>query len=227
MKKRIYVITDSIGCPREETMVEVTWVDRFIQKWGGDYAIYTYCQRGLSLGNVVSDYVLQYSPDVIITQMGIVDSARRVLRPMVQNFLSKLLGNNSKIIKNYIQKNHYKLTQKKDYHYFSIEGYKAFYNNLLRLSQTNLIIVPIQPASDYMKKQVYRIQEDIDLYNEVFYEIAQDYPNRVFVAETWDRISEMEAYVLSDGHHLTENGHNLVFDSVDKIMTEISNGLQS
>ena len=77
---RILLITDSLGCPREEIAVYDTWTDRILSKWSsGKIHFYTLCKHGLAADDIDINYVKEISPDLIIMQIGIVDACPRAL----------------------------------------------------------------------------------------------------------------------------------------------------
>lgn len=39
MKKRILIITDSLGCPRKQIPPNQTWTEKIISKYGGEVLI--------------------------------------------------------------------------------------------------------------------------------------------------------------------------------------------
>lgn len=222
MKERMYILTDSLGCPREEISVEKTWTEGIIQKWSDCYAIYTQCVRGQSLRNVVSQFVLDYKPSVIVTQMGIVDAARRVLRPLEQQLISVIFRGHTETIRNYISKRHYKLTKRRNYRYCQLVVYERFYKELLENSNAKIVIIPIAPAGNYIKKQTYNIEADIKDFNEYFARLQSNNPNRVFLVNAYKKMSNINDFVLEDGHHLNEEGNRILFDECNKIIESLS-----
>ena len=77
---RILLITDSLGCPREEIAVYDTLTDRILSKCSsGKIHFYTLCKHGLAADDIDINYEKEISPDLIIMQIGIVDACPRAL----------------------------------------------------------------------------------------------------------------------------------------------------
>ena len=112
---RIVIITDSLGCPREEINVNDTWTDKILKQWSGyqSNSFYTVCSRGLSSKDVSLEYIALLKPDLIICQIGIVDACRRALSRTEQAIISRIpgLGN---IVKGFCSKHHLQITKMRE-----------------------------------------------------------------------------------------------------------------
>lgn len=89
MKKRILIVTDSLGCPREQIPSDVTWTERIISKYGSDVLIYTYCVYGLRCVDIPFGYIQFLKPNIIIFQFGICDACRRATPEKLLKFFQK------------------------------------------------------------------------------------------------------------------------------------------
>lgn len=87
MSKRILIITDSLGAPRNDEEVityDETWVGmltKHLQSQGQE--VLSFSENGLSSTSLLNDVkskLTLYNPNIIIAQFGIVDCAPRVLK---------------------------------------------------------------------------------------------------------------------------------------------------
>lgn len=215
-KIRILIITDSLGCPREETHVENTWPDMILQKWSnGNVVIYTQCSRGLSAGGIDYDRAHWLMPDIIICQIGVVDCTRRIMTRTELAIISRIPGIN-KIVRSICSKHMYKLTHLRNKHYTSEKVFRQKMQSIINYNQCEVYFIEIAPASEYMKKKVYHFEDDVCRYNNVFKKL--DYINGGGVIEAYKNEKDVEKLFLSDGHHLTSYGTNLVYRSVDRVI---------
>lgn len=210
-RRRVLILADSLGCPREGTPVENTWVDRILQKYSDKFIFYTYCEHGLSARNLKLNYIEEIKPEIIIVQIGIVDAVRRALPLNLLKVINaiKVLQN---IIRCFVRKNHYFLTKTKEIHYCNLDEFKAKINTLVGLTK-NSMFVTIAPPGKYMCDITYNVEADVAKYNEAIIDIANS--NSQTVANPYADISD---FLLEDGHHLNSVGVDAVYKSVDSYL---------
>ena len=215
---RAMIITDSLGCPRAETSVADTWTDKILQKWcDGKIVFYTQCYRGLSALDVDYDHVHWLTPDIIICQIGVVDCSRRVLTRTELRILSKIPIIN-KIVHRICSKYTYNLTKIRNRHYQSEKQFKEKMQSIIDDNKSEVYFIEIAPASNYMKHKLYNFEADIIRYNDILNNL--DYKNGGGVIQAYRDADNIENLFLSDGHHLTQYGTELVYNSVNKIIED-------
>lgn len=210
---RILLLTDSLGCPREETDVSDTWVDKILCKWSGKgVTFYTYCVHGLSASRIDVEYLREIQPDIIIMQIGIVDACRRALGKYEFEIVSRipLVGN---VVKKFCGKYHYLLSAVRNVHYCSRKKFYKAVNQICEESIGKVFFLKIAlPGSDLVKK-TYNVEKDVCAYNS----IAGTIPKLKVVDPYGSR--NPNAFLLSDGHHLNPLGNELLYKTVDDIIS--------
>lgn len=211
------LLTDSLGCPREEINVADTWTDKFLTKWSNDNIhFYTYCEHGLASKDININYVKEIEPDLIIMQVGIVDASRRCLSrgelrviqciPIVRRIIRKICN-----------EFHYAITRIRDVHYCSINKYEQIIRKIKDETGAEIVFIAIAPAGNGLVNKVYNIQYDIERYNSAVKAI----PDIRFL-NPYD--GNAEDYILSDGHHLNLRGEEMVFKAIDKVVEKFIQG---
>ncbi len=209
------LLTDSLGMPRENIPLEKTWVYKVIKKFGTKNIIFTFSRRGLTsdeIKNNSKDIFVYYNPDIVIAQFGIVDCTRRVL-PKRLRFIAR------GYIRKFIQKYHYAITKLYTLRYVSHNKFKEnilLFNNLAAQQGTTIIYIKISPPGEYLKKKVFKIEDDVRTYNELIISSSKNFKN-VIVIDPYKN-HKPEEFLLDDGHHLNEFGHELVFNSIKNFL---------
>ena len=138
---RVLLLTDSLGCPREETCVSETWTDRIMTKWSGNGLVfYTYCIHGLSVSRIHLEYLREISPDVIIMQVGVVDACRRALGKYEFEVVSRIPVVSS-IVKKICGKYHYFFTVVRNVHHCSQKKFFRILNQICEESIGSLLYI--------------------------------------------------------------------------------------
>lgn len=217
--KRVLLLTDSLGCPREEIPVKNTWTDMILQKYAtnSNYYFYTECKHGLSVSFFDLDYIREINPDLIICQVGIVDASRRAFPRLfirTVSFIKPL----SKIINRFARKYHKELTRINNIHYANKAVFEKKLRELLGYSKETVFISIAQPGQ-FLVDSVYNIENDVHVYNDILKIIAEDNNNCTFI-NPYSNETKNENYLLSDGHHLNEHGEILVFNAIDDYLKQ-------
>lgn len=211
---RVAIITDSLGCPREETEVSQTWVDRILSNsyLKQRYYFYTICKHGLCSRDVPVDYVVELSPDIIFLQVGIVDACRRVLGRRVERLVRCI-----PLIRNIVHfissKYHYQLTKLYDLHYASVSDYERMIRFILDKTKAVIFFVPIAPAGEVLRKKIYNIDNEIQKYNSIAQKIKG---KRLVYLKPYTTKKQI---FIQDGHHLNDLGIELVYEEVKEVLT--------
>lgn len=212
-QKRVLILTDSLGCPRNETTVEHTWTDKIL-KWGSreNYYFYTYCQHGLFFNNIPMQYILEIQPDIIIFQVGVVDACRRTMTKRAEKIFCRI-----PVIRKYIhlirKKYHFFITKHINIHYSTLKDVEMICETLIEKTRADLCFIEIAPSSIIMNNSIYNFSEDVKAYNEIFYRLKNNNIDRVSCLEPYKNINP-DIIFLNDGHHLNDKGLDLVYSAV-------------
>lgn len=228
--KRLTIITDSLGMPREREGIENTWVEllqvHLAQKdSGGGVIVYFFPQRGRHTRDLLAhkeDLLLHQASDIVIIQVGVVDSCRRLIKRGWGNIIESIPFIRS-VYKSISSRLMYPLTRLYNFHYVSP---KAFENNILTICEAiyqanpkaRILWLKIAPAGASLTRKVYAIREDIALYNEILERCAKA---RGFEVLDPYATSEASSITIRDGHHLSIYGHQLVYQTIkEKLCNE-------
>ena len=220
-KKRVILLTDSLGCPRKETSVEITWTDRVLRSFSGCY-FYSCCIHGLYAKMVPIEYIHELQPDLIIIQMGVVDACRRAMPDILEKIVRHipLLSN---LVRYVCRKFHFGITRLFNIHYTSVENFYSLFVNVLEHSETDICFITIAPASFVMKSKVYNFEQDVKEYNKVFLKLQNKYGKRIHIINPYEN-SDPDELFIGDGHHLNEKAHDIVFSSVSNYLSSFLGG---
>lgn len=211
--KRVLLLTDSLGCPRRETNVNITWTDRVMQKMkDSEFIFYTYCMHGLHFKKIPVEYIYEINPEIIILQVGVVDACRRTMHLLTDKIISKIRGINT-IIHFFRKKYHYRWTKLVNIHYSSLQDVEEMCIKLLKIKNVKICIIPIAPASSKMKKNTYNFENDVNAYNSIFYKLEANSDGRVICVNPYFE-SKCDDIFLEDGHHLNAIGLDLVYKEI-------------
>ena len=212
--KRVLLLTDSLGCPRDEIPVGKTWVDLILTKYSGspDVYFYTYCERGLSTNDLKMDYLEGLNPDIIICQIGIVDACRRAFSKRFIRLVS-VVRPLSMLVNSFAKKYHRFLTSVRDIHYASEPVFQKKIESIVSYAG-EVIFVSIAPPGDFLEKQVYNVTSDIEKYNGIIDDVCNKHDSCV-VIDPFRQGEVSKEFLLEDGHHLNEYGEEIVFSMVD------------
>lgn len=206
--KRIVIFSDSLALPRnipEVTFYEETYP--FLLK--KNYDVFQ-CSIG---GCVINDlliqtfYYSQFKPDIVILQSGIVDCAPRAFSRLTYRFFEE--NRIGRVFKKILDatistrciRNHRQLS------WTSISSFR----NCLRefkdqFCESQIFALSIVPASKEYDKKVPGIRNKIEDYNRIIKE--------VYLSNYIDLSDIPSEGIMSDGHHLTNIGHQFVYEKI-------------
>lgn len=216
--KRILIVTDSLGAPRDVNGEKIEYEDTWIYKLKNNYIniidvdVIFITINGLDsnqLLQLTNDKLKLYNADLILFQFGIVDCAPRVLRNIEIKIISilKLSG----LVKKIISKYHSKLSNLRNIQSINIyefeQNVKRIYEILSNID-IKVIHIPIAPpCSKYIQHSPY-INKNINNYNNILKKYSD-----IFLHNSYLDI-EIENIFLSDLHHLNKLGHELLFKNI-------------
>jgi hypothetical protein len=222
---RIVIVTDSLGIPREDTPIDVTWVSRIIKEYS-NYDIYTLMLPALSIELIhryKANIMNLYDPDIVIFQFGIVDATRRALPISISFLLSrmKIIGN---MLRPLLSKHHYYLSSLFNIHKTPLELFRHKLNDIVdcKMKKTEVIFIGIMPAGNILKRRVFNIELDIAEYNKALFSHSSNNDNIHMIKHS--RNLPTEKYIAEDdGHHLTIDGHEYIYNSIGKKLKLLTN----
>jgi len=221
------IISDSLGLPRSQDGINLLYK----KTW--PYLLFKHVEQNMKLtlslhtnygfdSNMLKEnipnYIL-YEPKYIFIQIGIVDCARRAISKKTLSVLSKIPLIN-KITKKITSKYHYELTKFFNITYTSKKDFSRNIETFLRnFNSSKIFIIPILPVAEPMKKKSFNIETQINDYNNIIKEISDKYNNVTYLENIFhDLKAEIEQYVYSDGYHLNEFGHNILFNKIKEAL---------
>lgn len=216
------LLTDSLGCPRDEIHVNQTWVDKLLlDKDLKKHSFYTQCFYSLSAKDVNYAYLNYLDPDIIICQIGIVDACRRALTNREIKVLSKIpiFGD---FIHEYCRKKHYILTKLRNIHKANLSEFSEAIDKIEKICNKCLILIEIAPAGDLLKEKEFNVINDIKEYNNVIYSKTKNTKIKIIKPYSEYGIDLYNDYILeNDGHHLNGFGNELVYKKVKECLLEL------
>lgn len=87
------------------------------------------------------------------------------------------------------------------------------------LRNTKIAFIPIAPVGNYLLTRTYGILSDVKEYNRVFYRNAKRH--NISVLPVYDGVNADDIILKEDGHHLNEEGNEVVYSAVVKYIDEL------
>ncbi|MBW2622700.1 MAG: hypothetical protein JRD68_07320 [Deltaproteobacteria bacterium] len=222
--KRILIIADSMAMPRPETRYDKTWIYLVKQEFP-HYDFLDRVERGsISLRLVTEggggvDLLELYAPDLVIMQFGFAEGAPRLFKKSSFEyfFLSRILPANlrPKYIQ-YVKKRRVrdpKITE------ISPDRFKAHISNYFQRAEAigaNVVVILILEATRLLLSKSPLVQQNIDLYNKIYCEVADSFPNVQCVAPCGDGVDVNDVTV--DEYHFDGHGHRMLFGRIKPLV---------
>ncbi len=229
MKKseRIMIITDSVSMPRQEIKYEETWIYLFKKKFS-DFDVIDRPARGSTSMRLVQeggggfDLLELYTPDRVILQMGLAESAPRLFKKngFEQKFINQYLP--VKIRNDYVKAIKEKRGRNPEFTDVSPEQFRnnifSFAERCRKLKVRLAIFKILRPTDLFVMKSPY-IKQNIDRANRIFDEAAAAFDNITLI----DPIKpELDINNLSiDELHINAEGHKLFFKAVENYFKKV------
>lgn len=113
---------------------------------------------------------------------------------------------------------HYFLTRVLNIHYVRP---KEFQHNISKFldknSKSKIVFISIAPPGQYLINSIFKVREDIDVYNNILKSFPSDY-----IYPYKDNVNTFNL-LLEEGHHLTKAGHILVLNEVVEYTKSVIN----
>ena len=211
---KILVITDSLGLPRksDDDLVpfEETWVNKLKEK----ATVHQISIGGATIYQLYEQikYNELFNPDLVLVQSGIVDCAPRAFKmaerqllqsiPLVRNVFSKVSEKYGKKIRNM-----------RNISYTKPDLFKLYVQKIINdFKDKPVYFIGIVPAPLAYERKMKGITKNIEAYNSILKNASGD----KFI-ETNDL---SESGLLSDYHHLSVQGNQLLFEKIVKLLPQ-------
>ena len=210
--KRVVLIGDSLGMPREGLKREETY-PYLIKSELTDFDIVSIHARANDSGRQSTKQSLRESidllqPDVIVIQLGIVDCAPRLFTRMETHFVRYLLGVRT-FIRKFMSKRRHFFTKLLPKTYVK----KAdFEKNILKIVErgreydASVLVVNIANTSERNKERSYGFEKNILAYNNILQEIVND--NKLTLIDMYSM--NCKEIMLEDGIHYNQYGSQVL-----------------
>jgi len=214
-KMRILTVTDSLGMPREVVSIEETWPGKFVSlSREKNIEVYTHCRRALSAKDVTAEEIMEYKPNVVIFQIGIVDVCRRVLTRREQWIWSKIpvLGG---AVHKFCHAHHYFMTKLRNKHVADVTTLR---NLMAKVADQvdRVLWICVAPPGKELSDITYNVDKDIKVYNSY---IEKTMSEKIVIVNPYAN-NNMETILLPDGYHLTVEGNDVVFHKLIEILNK-------
>lgn len=224
MNKRIMIITDSMAMPRKEVPYEETWI-YLLKKNFINYDIIDKSARGstsfrlISEGGLGIDLLENYNPTTVILQLGITECSPRLFK---KNGLEFLFMN--KILSFKLRQKYIKLIKKRRVRNPKLTDIppSLFEKNIInyfdRAKKINskIIVILINDASNKFISKSPFIQKNIDLYNNIFEKVSENFSN-VKTIKIFSRDIDINNYCI-DELHINSEANQLIFNNLVSII---------
>lgn len=220
--KKIVILGDSLGLPREELSFEETYPFVLETKLFKTFKIISKHKRANDTKRQVVglyDDVELYKPDIVIVHLGIVDCAPRLFyrkEKILFSYINKIVP----IIK-IMSKYRFFLTKKLPKVYVKPSEYER---NILKiihfLEERSIKIILVGITSTNLKntEKSFAYDENINKYNNILEKIVKNKKKINFI----DMYQYGEDILLEDGHHLNVKGSKSLALKILEIIKDIS-----
>ena len=227
VKVRMHILTDSLGGPRtnesEDVYYENTWISKIIGEFKSSYTISTLVRHSLHSSEAIQNlnkYVNGFEPDILIIQLGIVDSFPRVLLQRERFLIMRLPFNIGNFFIRKIVRKIYpyftKVIQRNEVNLIQFEKNVR----LLKECALQTHFIPIMPACDEYLKISPTANKRINDYNQIL--ASQTANVELFNEFLNDKNFKSGRYVIDDHHHLNKLGHEKVYQYLFKMLSSVS-----
>lgn len=220
-KKRALCISDSLGLPRDGVDYDQTWYSQ-LKSINQTFEFIPLFRRNETTNCLATEnykeYLLWYTPNLVVLQLGICDCAPRYIR--VSSLLYKIVYRLPSCLKSIFWKL-YKCTHKRTIKNADVPPllFEQNIDNYCQACQEygleQLVIIKIATPTQAMVASNPTIIEAIKLYNAILQDIAQKYQFCVVV----NPLNEpSNSNYVSDGYHPNGYGNRLVAMSINAVI---------
>ncbi len=227
INKKIMIITDSVSMPRPGILYEDTWISLLKNRFSS-YDIMDRSGRGSTSKRLVTeggggaDLLETYMPAVVILQIGITECAPRLFKKHgFENFLIKRIIP-GRFIPDYIKYVKRRRGRNPEITEIPPQEYRRNISNFAeRCEKINcrlLIIKILKPTSLYLAKSPH-VKQNIDLYNRIIVEIADEY-SCITLLNPLEDIESID-HLCVDELHINKEGHRIYYKKISDSLSFI------
>lgn len=203
-KPRLLLLTDSLGNPRqvpEEVPFEKAWPQLLAAD--GDYDIHQISIGGGTSRDLLNQtsYAKMFRPDVVVVQVGVVDSAPRF---MYRWEIDQAKSQGAEGLARIKQMNTPEVIASRNITYVSPEAFNANTRKIERSYGVPVIFIGILPARPEYEEVLPGVTVRFKEYNEILKS-----RRRYISLDDWDT-----SMIMSDHHHPNVEGHQEIHDRV-------------
>ncbi|WP_342764977.1 SGNH/GDSL hydrolase family protein [Halosegnis rubeus] len=202
--------------PRDGVEYRDTWIHKLRKTSRCEIVART--KRAATTKRLYSDDSLErYDPDIVVTQLGIVDCAPRysnnIERRLFRSFPSRLTKRYMAVMKRV-------RARKARRSYVSVEDFRSYLNDYYERAMSNditvysIIIAP--PSSTFIDSNP-RIESETNRYNKIYESVTRKYDG-VCLINPYQQVRNVDA-IMVDNEHPNPGGHDLIYESVAKALS--------
>jgi len=210
----VLIVADSLGMPREGVSYKNTYIHKLRKSTSKEFVDRS--KRARTTDSLQKEDTLErYDPDIIITQVGIVDCAPRYSNEYERE-LFKIVP--STFTNPYMSVMKTVRTRKAKRQYVPPSCFKSNLKQYYKRAEKNDIqVISIAIASPTAQLQEANPHIDIEIkkYNNIYKDLADDFRN-VRILEPYDP-HNVEQMMIND-HHPNALGHEYIFNSIKELL---------
>mgnify|MGYP001249726437 FL=1 len=224
---KVLIITDSISMPRPGVSYEETWIYLLKKKYR-NLDIIDRPARGSTSRRLVTeggggvDLLETYMPGTVIMQIGLTECAPRLFRKKGVEFffMNKILT--PQLRTRYI--NHVKKTRQRKPELSDVSpdefriNFRKFFLRCQKTG-TKVIVIKILKATNLYLSKSPGIQQSLDLYNDIYDELAGEFSDIVVISPVKDSMDVDRLCI--DELHINKEGHRIYFNAVNSCFRKL------
>lgn len=218
----LLIIGDSLSLPNAAEQVDAaltypTLLSKHFERATIKHSAIIGNDTKVAKGKIKED-ILDFQPSHALVQLGIVDCAPRVFLRNELRFVMMLPDSVQNFIHKFTRKHRYLITKFRKREFVSIRSFEKNYRIILsafQKVQAKVILINIVAASDYLCSISYGMRENIDTYNQVIKELAEEYGCDLINLNSLT--SQNKALLANDGYHLSITGNRQISEEVTAI----------
>lgn len=219
--KRVLCISDSLGLPRSGVDYARTWFSILQKKIPVADFISVFRRNGttemLASSGDYGDSLWFFAPQIIILQLGICDCAPRYIRTtsLLYRLLYRFPSGLSGIIWKWI-----KLVRKRSLNCTDVplgrfrQNLVNYIEQCVKADICRIIIIKIAVPGKAMIKENPEILQAIKLYNDVYDQLAKEYPSLITVVDPLSEGNDLQ--YVEDGYHPNGCGNAIVAETLEQ-----------
>jgi len=211
----VLAMTDSLGMPREGVDYRDTWIHKL--RASSSCEIIALTQRAATTDRLQNTEMLEaYNPDVVVTQLGVVDCAPRYMN-RIERSLIRPLPVIKVVYKPLLKRCRLRRPRRS---YVSPPEFREnlddYYQRAATLG-TDVYSIVIAPPSSLFIQANPQIEQEVVRYNEIYKTIAGQYEH-VHILDPYEQITNINS-IMIDHEHPNDLRHDLIHESVSSVLS--------